>query len=258
MPAPLPEAARSDDAVPSIFDSLASVIYAANSFDEVYSAIVHGAVELVDGCDHATIMQRGRDGRYTTAVSTDEVARLIDKLEQQHHQGPCLDAIIDSAPHFEDDLTNLATTKWPELASDVIRLTPVRSVAGFRILAGDQKIGALNLFSDAVHGIDRQSADQAIVLASFASVAVGALHQREQARTLATGLESNREIGKAIGLLMAFHKISDAEAFNLLRKTSQDMNIKLAEVARQIVAHHNEGHPPHPSRRSTGSSKERG
>ena len=40
---------------------------------------------------------------------------------------------------------------------------------------------------------------------------------------------------------MAFHKISDDEAFDLLRKASQDMNIKLAEVAREVVAHHNAG-----------------
>ena len=32
---------------------------------------------------------------------------------------------------------------------------------------------------------------------------------------------------------MAFHKITDEEAFAMLRKASQDMNIKLAEVARR-------------------------
>jgi AmiR/NasT family two-component response regulator len=39
---------------------------------------------------------------------------------------------------------------------------------------------------------------------------------------------------------MAFHKITDDEAFSMLRKASQDMNIKLAEVARQVVDHHNQ------------------
>jgi AmiR/NasT family two-component response regulator len=42
---------------------------------------------------------------------------------------------------------------------------------------------------------------------------------------------------------MAFHKINDTAAFDLLRKASQDMNIKLAEVAREVVGHHNTGHP---------------
>jgi AmiR/NasT family two-component response regulator len=39
---------------------------------------------------------------------------------------------------------------------------------------------------------------------------------------------------------MAFHKVSDNEAFGMLRSTSQDLNIKLSEVARQIVDHHNQ------------------
>ncbi len=78
------------------------------------------------------------------------------------------------------------------------------------------------------------------MLASFVTVALLAAHERKAAGTLRAGLASNREIGKAVGLMMAFHKITDDEAFAMLRKASQDMNIKLAEVARQVVAHHNQ------------------
>ncbi|HEU4998449.1 MAG TPA: GAF and ANTAR domain-containing protein [Lapillicoccus sp.] len=242
MDTPLPDlpgtAAASNDAL----GTLSQVIYASESFDEVYQAIVNTAVRIIDGCDHASIMQRGRDGRFQTVASSDDIARAVDKLEQLHREGPCLDAIVEDVPQFENDLAD-PTTQWPALAEQVVRQTPVRAVAGFRIIAGDQKIGALNLFSDQVNGMGPASADQAIVLAAFASVAVSAVHGKKEARTLAAGLESNREIGKAIGLLMAFHKVSDAAAFDLLRKASQDMNIKLAEVAREVVAHHNTGHP---------------
>ena len=242
MDTPLPDppgiAAASNDAL----GSLSQVIYASDSFEEVYEAIVTTAVRLIDGCDHASIMQRDKNGTFQTVASTDDTSRTIDKLEQLHREGPCLDAIVEDLPQFENDLSD-PDTQWPALAEQVVRQTPVRAVAGFRIIAGDQKIGALNLFSDQPNGMGKESADQAIVLAAFASVAVSALHGKQEARTLAAGLESNREIGKAIGLLMAFHKISDAAAFDLLRKASQDMNIKLAEVAREVVAHHNTGHP---------------
>lgn len=221
---------------------LASLIYAAESFDDIYATIVRLATEVVDGCQHASIMLRSRNGGFETVASTDEIARVVDKLEQLHREGPCLDAIVEDLPQLEDDLTE-AHPHWPTFAREVVRQTPVRSAAGFRIIAGSEKIGALNLFSDEVGGIDQRSGDQAIILAAFASVAVGTVHRREEARTLSQGLESNREIGKAIGLLMAFHKISDTEAFAMLRKASQDMNIKLAEVAREVVQHHNSGHP---------------
>jgi AmiR/NasT family two-component response regulator len=77
------------------------------------------------------------------------------------------------------------------------------------------------------------------VLASFVTVALVASEQRDTAESLRAGLHSNREIGKAMGLMMAFHKISDEEAFTMLRRASQDMNIKLSEVARRVVEHHN-------------------
>jgi GAF domain-containing protein len=240
MDTPLPDLAGPSTASSGALGGLSQILYASDSFDDVLTAIVTTAVRIIDGCDHASIMQRGRDGRYQTVVSTDDIARSIDKLEQLHQEGPCLDAIVEDAPQFEDDLAD-PTTQWPSFAEQVVRQTPVRSAAGFRIIAGKEKIGALNLFSDRVGGISERSADQAILLAAFASVAVSALHSKEEARTLAAGLESNREIGKAIGLLMAFHKIPDDAAFDLLRKASQDMNIKLAEVAREVVAHHNAG-----------------
>jgi hypothetical protein len=57
--------------------------------------------------------------------------------------------------------------------------------------------------------------------------------------TLRAGLVSNREIGRAVGLLMAFHRIDEVAAFGLLRTTSQNLNMKLPAVARQILDHHN-------------------
>jgi AmiR/NasT family two-component response regulator len=69
-------------------------------------------------------------------------------------------------------------------------------------------------------------------------VTLAALERGEEATTLRRGLESNREIGKAVGLLMAMHDLDDDAAFELLAKVSQEMNIKVAQVAAQVVAHH--------------------
>ncbi|HET9888940.1 MAG TPA: ANTAR domain-containing protein, partial [Mycobacterium sp.] len=48
-------------------------------------------------------------------------------------------------------------------------------------------------------------------------------------------LLSNREIGKAVGMLMMLHEMSEDEAFDLLRRHSQALNIKLADVAREVI-----------------------
>ena len=218
------------------FGQLAAIVYAQADFDEVYRAICHSAPQLVDGCDHASLLVHQND-RFVTVAVSDEVARRVDDLERASREGPCMDAIVDETPQLEPELTS--ASPWPQLARHVLRDTPVRGVAGFRMIIEQNKVGALNLFSDRPHALTMASANQGIVLASFASVALAAVGRQEKADTLAGGLKSNREIGKAIGLMMAFHKVSDADAFEILRQTSQDMNLKLSDIARRVVEHHN-------------------
>ncbi len=227
-----------DASTADAFAALAQLVYATHDFALVYDAIVTAAPRLVEGCDHASLMLR-RDDRFETAAASDDVARRVDEFERELGEGPCLDAIVDEAVYHDADLTD--GSPWPRLTERVLARTPVRGMAGFRLRAGEQKTGALNLFSDQAGGLTSEGVNQGIVLASFITVALAASHERKAAETLKAGLRSNREIGKAMGLMMAFHKITDDEAFEMLRKASQDMNIKLSEVARQVVEHHNQG-----------------
>ncbi len=236
-----------------MFDRLAQVLYSSSSYEEVYAAIVSGATRLVDGCDHASIMLRHGGDRFATVSASDDVARMVDALERQYQDGPCVDAIVDESPQMDPDL--MTASQWPAFARAVLRETPVRGAAGFRIVAAGTKVGALNLFSDRAGAFTDESANQGMVLASFAAIAISAVQNQVRADTLAHGLDSNREIGKAIGLMMAFHKIPDTEAFELLRRTSQDMNIKLTEVARKVVQHHNDGHGSAPHVESASTSR---
>ena len=226
----------SDEATAGVFRSLAEIVYASDDFDEVHRAIVGAAPRLVAGCDHASLMLRGKD-HFVTAAASDDIAHSIDASERELGEGPCLDAIANESVFHDADLTT--GSRWPRLTERVLAQTPVRSLAGFRLRVAEQQSGALNLFSDRPGGLDEASVNQGIVLASFVTVALLASHERMAAATLRNGLVSNREIGKAVGLMMAFHKISDEEAFAMLRSASQQMNIKLSEVARQVVAHHN-------------------
>lgn len=61
------------------------------------------------------------------------------------------------------------------------------------------------------------------------------------AETLQKSLESNRQIGTALGLIMAVYSIDNRAAFERLRTASQDMNIKLNTIAREIVERYNSG-----------------
>lgn len=214
-----------------VFQALARLIYTGTTFEEIYQHLVDTAPQVVDGCDHASLMLARRDG-YETAAASDNVARHIDALERELNEGPCVDAIEDEAGQIDPDISEHSS--WPKLAERVLAETPVRGMAGYRLMLDGHKVGALNLFSDTPGAFDA-GGDQGAVLSAFASVALMSVANRERADSLRRGLESNREVGKAIGLLMAAHHIGSDEAFELLRKASNDMNMKLTEVAREVI-----------------------
>jgi transcriptional regulator with GAF, ATPase, and Fis domain len=216
----------------TVFTALAGILYQGADTTEVCAAICVAATLTVPGCDHASVLMR-RNNDYVTVTASDQIARHVDFLERATGDGPCLDAIEDEAPQVEPDLTT--STSWPRLAPRVTAETPVRGAMGFRILVDHRKVGALNLFSDTADRFDTVSAERAIILAAFASVALNAATSGENADTLRQGLQSNREIGRAVGMLMLLKDVTEEEAFSMLRRLSQEMNIKVAEVARAVV-----------------------
>ncbi|MDJ0392964.1 GAF and ANTAR domain-containing protein [Rhodococcus sp. G-MC3] len=219
----------------TVFAALADIVYTGSTAEEVYSAICVAATLLIPGCDHASLMLVRR-GKPITVAASDEVARTVDDIERATGEGPCLDAIENEAAQVETDF--LTPTRWPALARGVLTRTPVRGAMGFRLMLDQKKVGALNLFSDTPGLFDAGTADKAIVLTAFAAVTVSAIISGEEADTLRRGLQSNREIGKAIGLLMVMHDVNDDQAFDMLRKTSQDLNVKIAALAQSVVEAH--------------------
>jgi transcriptional regulator with GAF, ATPase, and Fis domain len=228
----MPEGIEQRD-VGQLFASLSTLIYGEAEPQKIYQSVVDAAVQLVDGCEHASMMLR-RGKSYESVASTDAIAHRIDLIEVEVGEGPCLDAIEDEAYQHDADLTT-DSSPWPAFRERILDETPVRSAIGYRLLVDGAKAGALNIFSERPGGLTTESADQGAVLAAFASVALMALAARDDADTLRKGLQSNREIGKAVGLLMAAHKVSADAAFDILRETSQELNVKLAAVAAEII-----------------------
>jgi hypothetical protein len=219
------------------FTRLAELIYRGESFAGVYDAIVVIARDVVPGCDHAAVTTMRAGAAPVCEAATDPVARLVDDFERETGEGPCLDAILTNSFEYDPDITH--GSAWPKLSERVLAETPVRGMLGYRILVGERKAGALNLFSDTPGALTEESAGIGAIMASFASVVLAAAAHHEDAATLRKAVSSNREIGKAVGLLMATHRTSDADAFEMLRTASSQLNVRLAEVARRVVDQHN-------------------
>lgn len=219
-----------------IFTKLGELLYEGERFEHAYDAVCRAACHLVPACDHASVLLLGPHG-WTTKGASDDIARQVDELQRQVGSGPCLDAIVDHSPQLAPDLGS-TPSPWPAFREQIVATTPVRSMLAFRIVSHRRKLGALNLLSDHADEFGPGAVDQASILAAFLSVAAQAAWDRQEAETLRQGLHSNRVIGEAVGLLMAYHKVDADRAFAVLKAASNELNLKLNVVAERVIRGH--------------------
>jgi len=214
------------------FAVLAQRLREGRSVDEIGQIVVESSVEVIDGCDRAAIGVLDGD-TFHSAATTDDVMRLIDELQNEIGEGPCLEASTDGIAQVDNDIT--VGSKWPRLAAVVVERTPVRAMLAVPLIDEGRRHGALNVFADSAGAFSDESLGTAAILASFASVALAGARHSERADQLQQGLATNREIGAAVGILMATHHISQDDAFEMLSKASQRLNRKLRDIATGIV-----------------------
>jgi GAF domain-containing protein len=241
------------------FTDLTRRLLSATTVAEVLDQVAHAAAELVPGVDMVSVTLRSPDGSFHTPVETDPVATRLDELQYATGEGPCIDAASASGPgHVRcEDLVD--EPAWPTFGP-VAAEHGVRSVLAIALLPEASPYhysGALNLYSHQPHGLDRDAYDVALLLAAYASLAIAdtaAVSRGELTATqLRRAIESRDVIGQAKGILMQRRGIDAEEAFDLLRRFSQELNVKLAEVAALLAGHHTEldhiGRPDSPSAR---------
>jgi AmiR/NasT family two-component response regulator len=115
-------------------------------------------------------------------------------------------------------------------------------------------VAALNLYSTANEAFDVSDETVVLMLATHASMAMASARLQERVQHLERALQSNRGIGVAIGVLMNHYKITQEQAFDLLRMASQHGHRKLVEVAREVTETGTLELPPLPDRTKVRSA----
>jgi hypothetical protein len=220
------------------FAEIAAQLYDADDSDEVLLRIAQAAVTTVAGCRMASVTLAEGSG-YRTAASTDPAATAVDQAQYRTQEGPCLDAIdapVVSAPSFPDQ-------RWPALAALPTEFG-VQSALSYQLttasgpeVAGDG--GSLNSYGVTSAAFDDSAREIGLILAAHASLALRAVGERTTLRRLDSDLQqlllTRDVIGQAKGILMERLKITPEDAFDLLRRSSQRLNVKLREVARGLA-----------------------
>jgi GAF domain-containing protein len=209
-------------------------------------AVVTVAARALPSADFASITRRQRQ-TFETVASTHETATRVDELQYDLLSGPCVDAIQESHVFHVDDLAT--DPRWPRFGRSAADSFGVHSVLSIR-LALDQhnEMAGLNLYAVKRGAFDEPNSTLGTLLAAQASVAVSAAIERERAANLAAALETNREIGVAIGILMHRYKITREQGFDLLRVASQHAHRKLRDIAKDVADTGDLQLPPSPRR----------
>jgi hypothetical protein len=103
------------------------------------------------------------------------------------------------------------------------------------LLDDSDVVAALNIYSRDPDAFDDDAVRQGTLSATQCSLLVSAHLAAERSDNLTKALGSNREIGMAMGVLMARRQVTRDEAFAMLRRSSQDSNRKVTEVAADVV-----------------------
>ena len=196
--------------------------------DHTLRQIVQAAVEVLPQVDRASITVRHDDGRLETAQPSDDGLLTLDAAQYDLQEGPCYDAATDVAHVFSPDLAT--DERFPRYAPVALE-QGVRAQAGLRLFDTPRSQGALNLYSSQTGAF----ADLDDLGELFVHQAGLALAYAREVDDLRQALEARRTIGQAIGILMERYELTDERAFAFLARLSSHRNVKLRNVAQEIV-----------------------
>ena len=193
----------------------------------------------VTGVTGAGIMLMSGDIPHGSLCTTDEVSAVIEQLQYDLGEGPCVDAYQLGRPVLEPDLADPAVPRWLAFTGPAVA-AGARAVFGFPLHVGAARLGALNLYSDRAGSLGREQHADALVMAEVAAEAVLLLQANAPAGLVAAELEAGADfqlvVHQAAGMVSVQLGISVGQALVRLRAYAFGNDRPLADVARDVVA----------------------
>ena len=189
----------------------------------------HAAVEI-PGAEYAGVTVTRNAKQIDTPAATHKWPILLDEIQQRHREGPCLTAAWEEKTIHVADLE--ADDRFPLYRQDALERTPIRSVMAFQMFIAGETMGALNVYAEEPHAFGQESRGIGLIFAAHSSVAWISARRDEQFKR---ALASRDTIGQAKGMIMERYGVDAVQAFEVLRKLSQDSNVPLVQVATELV-----------------------
>jgi len=209
----------------------ARTINGGHSLEETLDAIVWAARSSIPGIDHAGISTTERGGKIVTRAHTDQMVLDLDDLQYALKEGPCVDALYEDHVVAVPDIRH--DQRWPNYVAKAVPSTGLKSQVAVRLFLDDKgTLGGLNLYSTEREDVDPDAAGIAELFAVHAAIALG---QAKETVGLNEALGTRKVIGQAIGIVMERYQLNEDRAFAFLARASSTSNIKLRDIAQELV-----------------------
>ena len=201
-----------------------------DSSREAMERAVAIATKILPGCDAAGVCVVYRGERIDTHATSNDALRQVDALQHELQEGPCLDALRQHDTVQCSDLS--IDERWPRWGPEVAGRLGLFSIVSYRLFSSGGILGALNLYGKSTSAFSTDDVHDGIALAAHVGVALAGAQEVEQ---LENALVGRTVIGQATGILMERFDLPPDRAFAVLSRLSQQRNVKIRQLAEEIV-----------------------
>jgi GAF domain-containing protein len=215
--------------------SLTRYFVGNQTLDETLHQVADLTIQAVPSTDHVGITLLV-DGKLKTSVFTHPEVPDIDRAQYRTGDGPCIDAYRTATSY--SIRSTLEPGRWQQFRESAAR-HGVLSTLSLPLMADDGAIGALNMYAEVEDAYDEDSQRVAALFASQAAFVLANAQAYWDARTLSENLDeamkSRAVIEQAKGIIMSTMGCDEDEAIRVLIEQSQNQNIKVRDIAAELV-----------------------
>lgn len=219
----------------------------AEAFNELVQALHDGdpvvlsPVRIVEVAAHC--MPRSQDaaltvidhGHVRNIAATSDVPSMVDRIRDDTEQGPTLDVLDINDLVVSGDL--VADPRWPLFGARVTAATSIRSIVSYRLYLSPEHRAALTFYSDWPYAFDDVAIATGAIFAAYGSLTLTSELVLSEPVPVRRSADVHREIGVAVGILMATADLGTQSAYQQLHQASQQLHRSLPNLARHVIAH---------------------